>query len=121
MVFSVVLQSHGASGLGVIPKQRLIEVHRQMELVQADILVFSVNRGILLLVNINGRKAAWALNNAPTATEYGIAGPFPSALSMTGGRGSRLFQFQELPFSLHAPGIAGQAPMGPHHPVAGDQ
>ena len=57
MVFSVVLQSHGASGLGVIPKQRLIEVHRQIELVQADILVFSVDRGILLLVNINRRKS----------------------------------------------------------------
>ena len=40
-----------------IPKQRLIEVHRQMEFFNADILIFSMNRGVLLLVNINGRKA----------------------------------------------------------------
>ena len=92
-----------------------------MELLHADILIFSMNRGVLLLVNINGRKAAWALNNAPTATEYGIAGPFPSALSMTGGRGSCLFQFQQLPFPPDSPGVAGETSIGAHHPVAGDQ
>ena len=57
MIFSVVLQGQGDSGLRVISQQRLIEVHRQMELLHADILVFPVDRGVLLLVNINGCKA----------------------------------------------------------------
>ena len=47
-----------------IPKQRLIEVHRQMEFFNADILIFSMNRGVLLLVNINGRKADHCIGKA---------------------------------------------------------
>lgn len=38
-------------------KQILVEIDRQMELVDADILILPVHRGILLLVDVDGGKA----------------------------------------------------------------
>ena len=41
----------------VIPQQFLVEIHHQMDLVHSDVLVFAVDRAVLLFVDVNGRKA----------------------------------------------------------------
>ena len=38
----------------IVPEQRLVEIHRQMELIHADILVLPMHRCVLLLVDVDG-------------------------------------------------------------------
>ena len=52
-----VVRCSPSAALLVVPQQRLVKIHGQVELIHADVLIFAVDRGVLLAVDINGCKA----------------------------------------------------------------